>query len=271
MNRHLRRTLTVAGIGLAATVFTPACAEDNQAVFINGLLAPPANRQQGACLYNSDRTQPYIPGGTLDIAVKNYYDANFLVGNTMIRRAQREDVRSEPNRAFIQGAIVRVTDSGGRELKSFTTLANVTIDPSDGTSPSYGALLGVRILDESALAVSAAKSLQSGQSTNLIAQVKIIGVTAGNIALESGEYQVPIRVCKKCLVTFGAADPSPVGSDGGTPANEACDEPLSTTGGGGSGAATVVPCNPGQDEATPCQFCRGDIDCKTPLGLERLK
>jgi hypothetical protein len=267
MNRHLRRTLTVAGICLAATVFTPACAEDNQAVFVTGLLAPPAARQGGTCLYTADPTQPFISAGTLDIAVKRFYDANFLVGNTMIRRAQREDVRSEPNRAFIQGAIVRVTDANGRELNSFTSLANVTIDPSDGATPTYGPLLGVRVLDESTLGKSSANSLQSGQSTVLIANVKVFGSTAGSVSLESGEYQVPIRVCKKCLVVFTAADTRPETSE-----NETCDVPLSTAGGGGGGAATVVPCNPGQDESTPCQFCRSsDADCKTPLGREKVQ
>ncbi len=268
MNRHLRRTFTVLAVGLVTSQLGPACTDDNQSVFVNGLLAPPLTRQQGACVYTPDPTQLTISSGTLDVAVKQNYNANLLVGSMLIRRSQRDDLRAEPNRVYLQGAIVRVTDAGGRELNSFTALSNATIDPSDGTTPAYSTLLGLRIVDETSVG-KVASSIPDGGSITLIAYVKVFGNTAGEVSIESAEYQVPVRLCRKCLVTYQFAPKAENGDDAGvtgdlpnTPVNEGCNLPPKTDQ-GATGAA--APCDPGQDEMMPCNYCRpGDDKCKTP-------
>jgi hypothetical protein len=82
-----------------------------------------------------------------------------------------------------------------------------------------------------------------GQSKLVVANIKIFGKTLGGVDLESGEFQFPVRVCVGCLVDFSSGDdPAVAGRD--------CNVQI------GTGTATVVlPCAPGQDEATPCQLC----------------
>src|SRR5690349_10740939 len=55
--RVLGQALVIGCLGTAAVAFTPACAENDQAIFIRTNLAPPQNRQNGTCLYSSDPTQ----------------------------------------------------------------------------------------------------------------------------------------------------------------------------------------------------------------------
>jgi hypothetical protein len=51
-------SLFVAGIALGAVV--PACADNDQSIFIRAMLAPSATRTGGACVYTDDPAQAFI-------------------------------------------------------------------------------------------------------------------------------------------------------------------------------------------------------------------
>ena len=174
-----------------------------------------------------------------------------LVGNQLSPRGDNVNVRSESNRAHINGAIVRVTDPNGALLGEFTSLGSGFVDPGINNAPSYGSILVTTIDAPTRQKIAAA--LPIGQTKLVLANVKAFGKTLGGVDLESGEFQVPIRLCNGCLVSFATGD------DPATPGID-CNLPL----GGTAGGTTVTPCFPGQDEATPCQTCAAEREaCRT--------
>lgn len=240
MKRLFGQAFVVLGIGFVASAFTPACAEDDQSIFVRQVMAPPQNRQGGTCTYLPDPTQPFLTEGVLDLAVRNNYGATILVGSQLLPRGDQSNTRAESNRAHMNGAVVKVTDANGASIGEFTSLASGFVDPGQTTTASFG-LVGVTVID----APTAAKvGVSPGDSKVVVANVKVFGKTLGGVDLESGEFQFPIRVCYGCLVDFSKGD------DPATPGLD-CNLPLQATG----GAQTTLPCQAGQDETTPCQLC----------------
>jgi hypothetical protein len=242
MKRLLGHALVVGGIGVVATAFTPACAENDQSIYIRHVMAPPTNRQGGTCTYQPDPSQPFLTEGTLDLAVRNNYTATVLVGGQLLARGDPTNARAESNRTHMNGAVVKVTDASGGSIGEFTSLASGFVDPGQATTASYG-MVAVTAID----APTAGKlAVAVGDSKLVIANIKVFGKTLGGVDVESGEFQFPIRVCNGCLVDFTSGD------DPATPGRD-CNNNLSTT---GSQGQTMLPCVAGQDEVTPCQLCR---------------
>ena len=247
MKRVLGQALTVFAVGTLATAFTPACAENDQSLFIRSALAPSANRQGGVCVYTSDPTQAALTSGVVDVAIRDSYSTVLLVGNQLIARGDSTDTRAESNRAHVNGAVVRVTDANGGAIGEFTSLANGFVDPQLNNLPSYG-IISVTSLDAPTQA-KIADGMAVGQQKLVVANIKAFGTTLGGVDLESGEFQLPIRLCNGCLITT-------VGDD---PAQQGCQAASE-----GSGTEQT-PCSPGQDEATPCWLCLGRPACDAAL------
>jgi hypothetical protein len=245
MQRILGHVLTVASLAVLASAVAPACAANDQSIYIHHTLAPPLNRQNGVCTYEPDPTSTFLAEGTLDVLVRDSYNAYLLVGSQLISRGSTVQVRAESNRAHLNGAVVTVTETSGAFLGSFTATGTGFVDPQGSDAASFG-LLGVTLIDAPTTAKIAA-SLQANQTKLVLANVKAFGTTLGGVDLESGGYQFPIRVCKGCLISFvGGDDPASPGKD--------CNLPLG--GGSSSGTSSVtIPCQIGQDEMTPCQLC----------------
>lgn len=241
---------------MVALLVAPACADNDQSIFIRQALAPSANRSPaGACIYGGDPGQPALFEGTVDVAVRDNYSAVLLVGNQLLPRADPIVPRTESNRAKINGAIVRVTDANGGELGEFTSLSQGFVDPAAGAQPSYGSISVVAI--DAPTMNKIKNGLAPGATKLIVANIKAFGQTIGGVDLESAEYALPIRVCNQCLISFATGDdPLTIGTD--------CNLQTTTAGaGGGAGATTQNPCNPGQDEVTPCQLCQERDACKT--------
>jgi hypothetical protein len=253
MMRVLGRCLVVAAVAGGSLALTPACAQNDQTIYIRDAMSPPTNRQNNQCVYQPDPTAPFLAEGTLDTAVRDSYTAFLLVGSQLIARGDQPGGRAESNRAHLNGAVVRVTDTGGGELGSFTATGTGFVDPQSNNTASFG-ILAVTAID----APTAAKisgGLQPQQSKLVLANIKAFGTTLGGVDLESGEFQFPIRVCNGCLISFASGDdPATKGVD--------CNLPLSTSGGGSSPIAVVIPCQTGQDEITPCQLCTERPACR---------
>lgn len=245
MQRLLGKILTVVGVGVTVGVLTPACADNDQAIFVRMVLAPPTNRQNNMCIYTSDATQALLSQGILDIELRDSYTAALLVGSQLIGRGATLATRAEPNRVHLNGAVVHVSDVSGAVLGEFTSVASSFVDPQLNNQASYSPLVGVTLIDR-AIKDQLATQIERYGSKLVVASIRVFGRTLGGVDVESGEFQFPITVCRGCLVSFvDGDDPAVDGKD--------CSIPLSGT--------VPPPCELGQDEIFPCQLCRGVPVC----------
>jgi hypothetical protein len=261
MKRIVGRCLMLAALPIGALALTPACAQNDQSIYIRDTLAPPTNRQNNECVYLPDPTAPFLPEGILDVAARDSYTVNLLIGSQLAPRGDTAALRTESNRAHLNGAVVTVTDTVGGQIGAFTATGTGFVDPQQNNTAAFG------ILSVTAIDVVTAQKIASSLPTNadgtkgvklVLANIKAFGTTLGGVDIESGAYQFPIRVCSGCLINFATGDdPAVKGVD--------CSLPLST-GTSSSGIVTVIPCNAGQDEITPCQLCLDHPACKGQSG-----
>lgn len=245
--RILGQTLLVGAAAVAVFIMTPACVDNDQSIFIRDVLAPSETRINGACVYTGDPTQPALFEGEVDVAVKDNYSAIMLVGNQMIQRGDSTAPRSESNKAHINGAVVRVTDANGGAIASFTSPSQGFVDQAEGTQATYGSFQVVAL--DAPTTAKVARGLGIGETKLVLANIKAFGETLGGVDLESGEYQLPIKVCNGCLLTFaGFDDPLTPGIDCNLLSSAAA---TSST----SSSNQQPPCFAGQDEAAPCTTC----------------
>jgi hypothetical protein len=250
MKRIWGRVLSVCATALAVSAVVPACAENDQSIFIRAVLAPSTNRTNGTCVYTDDPQQTQLFEGSLDVGVRDNYFAVVLVGNQMIPRGDPANTRAESNRVHLNGAVVRVTEPDGAVISEFTSLASGMADPQANNNPDYG-LMGVSAIDAPTRDRIAAQLPNRFATKLVVVNMKAFGKTVGGVDVESGEYQFTIRACNGCLVSFVNGD------DPAQQPRPNCKNPL-TAGGGGT---TQVPCFVGQDEAVPCQLCQGRPAC----------
>ncbi len=251
--RHVLTGVSALAVGGGAIA---ACAHDDSTLFIRNVLAPQLVSPGQVCTYTNDPTQPAISTGKLDVAFSHHYDAQFLVGSQIVPRGNPSKPATETSYLSIQGAVVRITDAQGNELKSFTRLTSATIDPASGGAPSY-AVLGTTILDQATVESPAVLgAVVTGEVKRLVSYVHFFGQTFGGQSVESGEFAFPVDVCLGCLITFSAQDVRHLCYD--PPVN--CYGNTATS----TGATTLpVPCNPGQDFPIDCQQCPGVAECLT--------
>lgn len=248
MSRIWGRIASVLGVAVFASAAAPGCMDDQpEAIFIRGALAPPTSRQNNQCVYTNDPSQPMLPGGALDVALKSTYTAHLLVGNQLTARADPNDNRAESNRIQVTGVEVQVSLQDGTSVANYSTPAVGIVDPQTGNTPSYGAVAAT-IIDSST--ANAIKALLPGKRIprTVISVIRVVGNSLGQKEVKSGEFQLPIGVCDGCLVDFSTGtDPAKSGPN--------CAKPFSAD------ATAVVPCSPGQDEYVPCQLCQGLDAC----------
>ncbi len=250
MKRNWCRALVMMATAAGAMALAPACASNDQTIFIRSAQAPPTNRQGGRCLYTPDPQQPALFEGTLDVGVRDNYFASLLVGNQMTGRGDRLNNRAESNRVTLNGAVIRVTNPDGSVINEFTSLGNGFADPQISDTPSFG-LIGLVVIDARTRDTLAAQLTNRAQTKLVLANIKAFGQTLGGVEVESNEFQLPIRVCNGCLVSFAN------GNDPNQQPAPNCKKALEDSAEG--------PCIAGQDELTPCQLCAGRPVCDDPL------
>jgi hypothetical protein len=249
MKRFWGHLIAVVGVTVGAAGLTSACAHDDSTIFVRMVIAPPASQGGGVCLYTADPSQPMINGGVLDVLLRSSYQPVFLVGNQMTPQENPDNDRTETSRVNLQGAIVRVTDVNGTDLRpAFTRSAAGTVDPAAGGTPSYSAF-SVEILDSSVTDGLKAQLKGSRGSVRVMSYVKVFGHTLGGLRVESNEFQYPIDVCYGCLVIF------PAGVDSNLPGFP---QPNCANTGTGSATTASQPCVLGQDNDVDCRLCSGD-------------
>jgi hypothetical protein len=112
----------------------------------------------------------------------------------MVPEVNSQQLQTETSTVTIQGAVVRITDSGGNQLSTFTRLAAATIYPSTGGVPSF-APISVTTIDSNTLAsdpdIANLPPPSSGTTGDvlLVTYVRFFGQTLGGRNVESGEFE----------------------------------------------------------------------------------
>jgi hypothetical protein len=249
MKRIWGHVVSVFVVGLAVSAVMPACATNDQTIFIRGALAPSANRVNGACNYTNDPTQTSLFEARLDLALTDSYFAVLLVGNQLIPRSDPQSNRAESNRIHINGAVVRVTETDGALIREFTSPATGFADPGQSGAAEYGTI-GVIGLDAPTRDLILPTLPNRLVAKTILINFKAFGTSLGGKDVESGEYQLPMQVCKGCLVDFST------GND-----DTAMQQPNCLKKGTTSATATTAPCFKGQDELVKCETCQGNPVC----------
>ncbi len=236
----------LAGVG-ATSATTPGCVHDDSTIFVSNVLAPQYVSAGMVCSFTADPTQHVISSGTLDVGLTGSYQAVFLVGNQIVPRGDPNQPQTETSYVTLSGAVVRIVDSSGNQLKTYTQPATATIPPSSGTTPGYVSL-SLTIVDSA----TAANFVGVAGTTPLVSYVRFFGQTLGGVSVESDEFGFPVNVCYGCLVSFPTAE-------------ENVNLPMpncALKGAAAASSATSVPCIIGQDLAVDCSLCQQDAICR---------
>ena len=235
-------------------MFLPACAHDDSTLYVVQVVFPPTPTNQSGCVYQpASFSAPMELRGSLDVALASAYSPVVLIANQMVPRGDGTQARTETNRVQLRGAVVRVTDSQGNQIATFTSLAEAIVDPSSGLTPGL-AQAAVTIVDPAtADALRQTLPNRSARKT-ILTFFKVFGQTLGGVYVESGEYQHVVDVCSGCLVVFPS---DAVDTKQATP-NCALGFPTGTQ---INGSTIALPCEFGQDQLTDCRLCQGVAAC----------
>jgi hypothetical protein len=240
-------TFVVGGI-----VTITACKHDDSTLFVQDVLAAPAVTPGQACTFTNDPTQAFISSGVLDIALRQDYSPTYLLANQAVPEVNSQQLQTETDIVTVQGAVVRITDSAGNQLNTFTRLATATVYPSSGSLPGY-APITVTVLDSATIADDAflQSNVAAGGTTRLVTYVTFFGQTTGGAAIQSDEFEFPVDVCDGCLIAFSAADDNPLGP-----------QPNCATAAANAATSSLPsPCVVGQDSVIDCSQCLGFAAC----------
>jgi hypothetical protein len=243
----VRHGLAVLGAAAACSAFGPGCAKPDSELFIRGVLVP---AQYPDCTVQAQADSLVRGYGVLDVAFPgNDYVAPMLVGDQLVARGSNELVRTETSKVSFTSADVRLEDSAGNEIKSFSVPVSGFADESQGSSAGYG-LAYVTLID------GATGSLLSGDGSfhRVVSKTRLFGQTLGGDDVQSEEFEFVIETCFGCLI----ARPSDELDDKG--------QCLPTAGSTAAASTTPVPCRKGQDDTVDCSICTDNVHCVKGTG-----
>lgn len=240
MHRLQPRYLLSAGLlAVGALISASGCADNNSMMFVRGVIALDAVN----CTPKNDPSNSYLAYGVLDTAFRDTYSAFLLIGNQLTARTSRNQLRTEPNRITVRGAVVSIKQTSGSSVKSFSTAATGFVDPASGDTPGYG-LVAVNLIP------GVGNVGLSSFNGEVVVDVSVYGDTLGGASISSSTLTFPIYICDRCLVSFpsSAIDPTVKGHCVGD-------------------APTTVPCIQGQDVPEDCRLCVSNPACTPPAAL----
>jgi hypothetical protein len=248
----------LAGVSLlaGAGIVMPACVHNDSSLFVQDVLQSQFVTAGQTCDFTTDPTQPAIPSGILDVALRDTYNPWFLLGNQLVSQSNSQQLQTETSIITVQGAVVKITDSAGNQLNTFTVLGTTTVYPATGTTPGY-APISVTTID-APTAVAATAGLAKGATVRLVTYTQFFGNTLGGEAVQSDDFEFPVDLCSGCLVLFSAADDNPSMAFPQPNCNLASAAAASGT---GTTSSLPSPCTLGQDLMTDCSQCLGNAAC----------
>jgi hypothetical protein len=208
---------------IVAALASVGCADNDSGMFVRAVLAisPPD------CAVRADPTSMMRLGGVLDVGIApdSGYTAPLLVGNQLVRRGDRDKLRTETSRVALEGAEVEVLSATGNSLGEFSVPGTGFVDPGTSDEPGYGVM--------SAMILPPQMATENGV---VVTKIRVFGRTLGGDEVESAALTFPITICTNCLVSA----------------------PLVP------GDADDLPCFPGQDDYMECSQLPGNPACPAP-------
>jgi hypothetical protein len=237
------KALFALAIALALGTLGAGCQENWQSFYIQEVKAlndPPE------CIAPAVESAPYMSSGTLDVSLRNTYQAFLFVNNGLISREDPTLPVAESNGIFVQAAVVNIEPDpqcgGAVAATEFEWTEAAFIEPSSVIT------LGVTLIPPAvgAGAAGAVAGCPDGKA-HVTAVVQLFGITQGGIDVATQQFSFPITICSGCLLYY----PPPL-----SPSNVADCESTSPS-------ITESPCLIGQDRAVdfrlvePCLSIRG--------------
>jgi hypothetical protein len=223
------------------------CADNESSLFVRAVIAvePPE------CVAEADPSTMVLGGGSMDVALTSTYQAALLVGNQLVRRGSRDQLRTETSRIALRGAEIALETSGGSAVAdAFTINGTGFVDPGSGDTPGYGVMIVTLIPPQAS----------PTPGTVVVARVKVFGDTLGGTEITSNELAFPISICEGCLVSFPP--------ESAVPNTEPYLCQSVADGSSSSSSESELPCLVGQDAPVDCKLCvnsHPDV-CTTPGG-----
>jgi hypothetical protein len=236
MGRFLVRSIAAAGALAFAGLSTQGCADNESMLFVRAVL----KLEAPDCVGEPDPNSVFLPYGVIDTTFGTSYYSILLIGNQLVQRGSKNQVRTETARITLKGAEVTVLDDQDNALAEFTVPGTGFVDPGEGEEAGYGAM-GAELLPPN-LGVAA--------GDRLVVEVRVFGDTLGGDEIESSVLRYPIYVCNRCLIAYPADADDPV-----QPGYQ-CSTAKEPT--------EAVPCFFGQDNLIDCRHCLAYPECQAP-------
>jgi|GEM_PF-3130451 len=189
----------LAAVGAAA--LTPGCSENNKSLYITGPLAP----RGSTCEFTADPKGPYLLAAQLDLKYKATFTTVIQTANQMPTRSDPGSGRIESHRVFLNGAVVRIRDDAGGQLDEYTQILTDVVDPASGTTAGLS-VVALEIALKPELRSRLLQQIPKGGWKLVVADLRVFGRLQGGLDVESGEYQLPIKLYNDSLVEWGACD-----------------------------------------------------------------
>ncbi len=237
MRRFFKHLLIVGTVG-GGLLSTQGCTDVENGLFVEAVLKLSAP----ACTAAGDSSATTLLGGVLDLAFRSNYVGALLVGNQLVSRGSKDQVRTETARVVLKGSEIRVLDSNQAVISEFTVPSTGFVHPGSGVDPGYGVMFTELIPSGVALAAN---------NKVLLVEVRVFGDTLGGDEITSAALTFPVSICTGCLVSYPADADDPV-------------QPGYQCTAGTDPTNTESPCAFGQDDVIDCRLCITQAVCQTP-------
>jgi hypothetical protein len=176
-----RRSLLLALLSLAA------CADNNASVRVTALCLPPEDPT--TCTFSSTCDAQYIGQTIIDVGATNHLWTIVQVDNLLPNNGNTDTFRTNTNDAFVQEYEVEYS---GLPFPTATgsVLGSATV-PAGGST-----VISVLAVNE---ATAATLTVPAGSYADLVAKLRLKGVYADTTKFETGDFQIPVRVCNGCI------------------------------------------------------------------------
>ncbi len=225
--------LSLVGLGISAS----SCADNESGLFVRTVLA----NKSPTCVVKNDPSEAFLGIGVLDTALRTDYEATLLIGNQLVLRGSRDQLRNESSRITIRGAEVELFNQDESLRTSFSVPTHGFVDPGSGADPGYGVSDVTLIPNAEGVKLRDQLGASNASRATITAGVRVFGDTLGGQEMQSDQLGFPIVVCHGCLISRPAKAIDKVTGICVAPSDFE-DDP---------------PCRPGQDDALDCRFCVG--------------
>jgi hypothetical protein len=193
---RLKNFSTALGLATAAIVSALSvggCVEDRTTLFIAGV----TGFEDDKCDTEVSLAGQQLASGTYDPSTGNPYVVWLLIANGIQPLGDNDTLRSETSRIVVEGAVVRVEESGGGEVAAYTVDSSVLVHPSESSEPG--------LTSAPIPVIPGGLGLDNGL---YVLYISVFGETHGGIDVESSEYAFAVDVRSGALrCSDGAGHP----------------------------------------------------------------